>query len=213
MKQTQQGFMGIVAVIIVALAIGGGVYYQQTVKQQARIDTTADVEIQKDVAKQEDQKITPTKKPIILSFEAKARAAAETSECSTWGTIGAATKLDERNQYALFAIDNSKIPSTRNTCVVDLYAGTIEAPIVITSESIAGPRKTESALIKQARSIAEVGSCKKEGIITSFEGTINRTDGGKTLVFRISSSQNQNEVGGCMVDVDLNTSSFSPIVR
>lgn len=131
MKNTQQGFIGVVLIIIAALAIGGGVYYhhKKQIQQEPTVqpETTATVEVQPETQPQKP-KTVPAPKPTTLTFEA------------------------------------------------------------------------------QARSMAESGACSKQGTITSFEGTIGRTDGGKTAIFKIISRTDQRDIARCFVDVDLNTS-------
>ena len=190
-------------IIIIVLIVGGGTFYYN--QNHSKKEILIEENISPDVKIQDNNK-EDIKKPQIVSFEVQARTQAEASECSGWGTIGKATKLDEKNQYALFAIDNSKIPTTRNTCVVDFYAGTAEAPFVITPESIPGPRKTESAAIQKARIIANNGECKRGGTVTSFEGYMN---GDQFTIFRVSSIKDKSEIGQCFVNIDRNSSEIA----
>lgn len=126
MKHTQQGFIGIALVIIAALAIGGGVYYrhQYSVRLQEEIAERQTQAIEVDTQTIVKPTPAPTKKPVALTFEAKARAAAQKGECGKSGTIGTATKVQEEYEYALFTIENS---ATVNYCSVDIYAGTVTA--------------------------------------------------------------------------------------
>ncbi len=124
MKNIQQGFIGIVLIIVAALAIGGGVYYQHKNKVEVKQQVDTSVVVNDEQKTVEEQKPAPAKKPVVLSFEAKARAAAKAGECGKKGTIGAATNVQEEYEYALFTIDGS---TTANYCAVDLYAGTITA--------------------------------------------------------------------------------------
>lgn len=123
MKHTQHGFIvPLVLIIVAALAIGGGMYYRHQYRQQVQQDIVqrqdgTDIDHSKDTPVPP----TPTKKQVVLSFEAKARAAAQKGECGKHGTIGAATKIQEEYEYAIFTINTS---TGTSYCAVDLYAGT-----------------------------------------------------------------------------------------
>ena len=127
MKQTQQGFIGIVAVIVVALAIGGGVYYQQAVKRQVSVETTADIEIQKDIPKQEDQKVAEPLQPLSSMTEVQARAIALKSECSVEGAISTKGSYGTTSSpFWNFGIESKPDAKCASFCTVDVKTKTAD---------------------------------------------------------------------------------------
>lgn len=131
MKNLQQGFIGIAIVIIAALAIGGVAYYHHKSTQEVKIQTDNMIVVDPTQQTNDDQKPAPVKKPVVLSFEAKARAAAQAGECGKYGTIGTALRQDEQNEYVLFTIDSGS--KTVGSCAVDMYQRTTVEAIIISA--------------------------------------------------------------------------------
>lgn len=125
MKQTQQGFIGIVAVIVVALAIGGGVYYQQTGKRQVSVETTT--EIERDIPKQQDTKVLDSIQPASSMTEAQARAIALKSECGTEGALSSEGYYGENSSsFWNFGIESKTGAKCASFCTVDVKTKTAE---------------------------------------------------------------------------------------
>lgn len=123
----QKGFIvPIVPIILIigALAVGGGVYYyKHKTTTSVEVNNTENMEVQNDTNTQEEQEVkVEKKKPEAVSFEVKARTAAQVGECGTYGKIGATIEMQQQYEYARFEINSG----TENIgqCAVDMYQKT-----------------------------------------------------------------------------------------
>lgn len=128
MEKLQKGFiLPLLLIIVASIGVGGGIYYHQKKAAKVVPETPA---LTPQPPSVKDQKYTngskrrAIKHPVALSFEAKAREAAQAGECGKQGSIGSAVKVQEQYEYALFNINNS---SSVDLCSVDLYAKTVIA--------------------------------------------------------------------------------------